>query len=121
MTDPAHLSSGHTARLQEVLDCCLELQQATEHVRTFADLLTQRQRNRLDDWINEVRAGDLQPLRSFAEGLLIDHDAVAAGLTPALQQRPHRRHDQQDQTTETADVRARQFRPTPQTDASHHR
>ncbi|MEV4289289.1 ISL3 family transposase [Nonomuraea bangladeshensis] len=81
MTDPAHLSPGHTARLQEVLDRCLELKQATEYVRTFADLLTQRQGHRLDDWINEVRASDLQPLRSFAEGLLIDHDAVVAGLT----------------------------------------
>ncbi|WP_428981590.1 transposase [Nonomuraea composti] len=44
-------------------------------------MLTQRQGHRLDDWINEVRASDLQPLRSFAEGLLIDHDAVVAGLT----------------------------------------
>ncbi|SPL99260.1 Mobile element protein [[Actinomadura] parvosata subsp. kistnae] len=81
MTDPAHLSPGRTTRLQEVLDCCLELKQATEHVRTFADLLTQRQGHRLDDWIADVRAGDLHPLRSFAEGLLIDHDAVVAGLT----------------------------------------
>ncbi|MEV1004720.1 transposase [Nonomuraea sp. NPDC050202] len=81
MTDPAHLSPGHTARLHKVLDCCLELKQATEHVRTFASLLTQRQGHRLDEWIAEVRATDLQPLRSFAEGLLIDHDAVAAGLT----------------------------------------
>ncbi|MEV0314857.1 transposase [Nonomuraea fuscirosea] len=44
-------------------------------------MLTQRQGHRLDDWINEVRAGDLPHLRSFAEGLLIDHDAVVAGLT----------------------------------------
>lgn len=43
MTDPAHLSPVRTARLQEVLDCCLELKQATEYVRTFAALLTQRQ------------------------------------------------------------------------------
>ncbi|WP_277309113.1 transposase [Spongiactinospora sp. TRM90649] len=66
-----------------MLNNCLELKQAAEHVRTFADLLTQRQGHRLEDWIAEVRAGDLQPLRSFAEGLLIDHDhdAVAAGLT----------------------------------------
>ncbi|MEV6160309.1 ISL3 family transposase [Nonomuraea sp. NPDC052129] len=81
MTDPAHLSPGRMARLQEVLDHCLELKQATEHVRTFANLLTQRQGHRLDDWIDVVRASDLQPLRSFAEGLLIDHDAVVAGLT----------------------------------------
>ncbi|WP_106241684.1 transposase [Nonomuraea fuscirosea] len=81
MTDPAHLSAGRAVRLQEVLDGCLELKQATEHVRTFADLLTQRQGHRLDEWINEVRASELRPLRSFAEGLLIDHDAVVAGLT----------------------------------------
>ncbi|MEV0618761.1 transposase [Nonomuraea sp. NPDC050404] len=81
MTDPAYLGPGHTTRLQEGLDRCQELEQTTEHVRTFADLLTQRQGHRLDDWVNDVRAGDLQPLRSFAEGLLIDHDAVIAGLT----------------------------------------
>nr|WP_043633267.1 ISL3 family transposase [Nonomuraea candida] len=81
MTDPAHLSPGHTAQLQDVLDRCQELKQATGHVRAIADLLTQRQGHRLDDWVNDVRASNLQPLRSFAEGLLIDHDAVAAGLT----------------------------------------
>ncbi|MGP3931274.1 transposase [Nonomuraea sp. KM88] len=81
MTDPALLSPGHTARLQEVLNCCLELKQATEHVRAFATLLTERQGHRLNDWINEARASNLQPLRSFAEGLLTDHDAIVAGLT----------------------------------------
>ncbi|MFI7702464.1 transposase [Nonomuraea sp. NPDC049480] len=93
MTNPANLSPGRTARLEEVLSCCPELKQAAEHVRAFADLLTQRQGHRLADWIDEVRASDLQHLRSFAEGLLIDHDAVTAGLTlPYSNGRTERHH-----------------------------
>jgi transposase len=78
--DPADLSPGRAARLQEVPNCRPELKQAAEHVHAFADLLTQRRGDRLTDWIDQVRASDLQHLRSFAEGLLIDDGAVTAGL-----------------------------------------
>ncbi|WP_318212260.1 transposase [Streptomyces sp. SJL17-1] len=37
--------------------------------------------NDLDEWIEQVRKNDLPALRHFADGLLRDRDAVAAGLS----------------------------------------
>jgi transposase len=88
-TDPATLSASRQTRLDHTLKRCPELQATADHVRTFAALLTAdhdgnlpEHTTQLDAWIDQVRADTSVPaLRSFAEGLLIDHDAVAAALT----------------------------------------
>lgn len=87
-TDPADLTPSRQTRLDHTLKRCPELQATADHVRSFAALLTadhdgnlDRHTAHLDSWIEQVRAGPKVPaLRSFAEGLLIDHDAVAAAL-----------------------------------------
>jgi transposase len=87
-TDPAELTDSTRTRLEHTLKHCPHLTAAAEHVRAFAELLT-RERDgdltdcaaRLDQWIAAVRADDLPAVHSFAEGLLIDRDAVIAGLT----------------------------------------
>ncbi|MEU6711699.1 ISL3 family transposase [Nonomuraea sp. NPDC046802] len=87
-TNPAKLTASQQTRLEHTLKRCPELQAVTDHVRSFAALLTADHDGNLDDhtarldaWIDKVRADQQVPaLRSFAEGLLIDHDAVAAAL-----------------------------------------
>jgi transposase len=87
-TDPAKLTASRQTRLDHALKRCPELQTTADHVRTFAALLTtdhdgdiQEHTKHLDAWIQQVRNDPAVPaLRSFAEGLLIDHDAVAAAL-----------------------------------------
>ena len=44
-------------------------------------MLTGRHGDRLQDWITDVASTDAPPLRSFANGLRHDLDAVTAGLT----------------------------------------
>lgn len=86
--DPANLTATTQTRLEHALKHCPELQAVADHVRTFAALLTADHDSnlaahtaRLDSWIAQLRTRtDLPALRSFAEGLLIDHDAVAAAL-----------------------------------------
>ncbi|MGP4027457.1 hypothetical protein [Actinomadura sp. 3N407] len=81
-------------RLEHALKHCPGLQAAADHVRSFAALLiTDNDANlpentaRLDSWIAQVRDAPAVPtLRSFAEGLLIDHDA--AGLALPYSNRP---------------------------------
>lgn len=86
--DPADLTATTRTRLEHALKHCPELQAAADRVRSFATLLTAdhdgnlpEHTARLDTWIKQVRNDPSVPaLRSFAEGLLIDHDAVAAAL-----------------------------------------
>jgi hypothetical protein len=87
-TNPADLSEFRQTRLDHALKHCPELQAAADHVRAFAALLTAdhdgdlaKHTATMDAWITRVRDDTRVPaLRSFAEGLLIDHDAIAAGL-----------------------------------------
>ncbi|MEV8512796.1 transposase [Dactylosporangium sp. NPDC051484] len=51
------------------------------HISAFAEILTARQGQRLNDWITTVEADDQPDLRSFTAGLRRDHDAVVNGLT----------------------------------------
>lgn len=87
-TDPAKLTASRQTRLDHALKRCPELHTAADHVRSFAALLTadhdgnlQTHTAHLDAWIDQVRNDQTLPaLRSFAEGLLIDHGAVATAL-----------------------------------------
>ncbi|MFF5808677.1 hypothetical protein [Streptomyces sp. NPDC012746] len=51
----------------------------TGHVRSFAETLTERQGQRLPEWLDAVRNDSLPSLHTLAAG--IDRDAVIAGLT----------------------------------------
>ncbi len=78
---PDHLGHDQAQRLKEILARCPELDRAAVYVRAFAELMTNRQGGRLDQWINDVRSDDLPALRTFASGLGQDLDAVVAGLS----------------------------------------
>ena len=78
---PDSLDAGEQVKLKEVLARCPHLDATAAHVGAFAEMMTGRHGEHLDDWIAAVDADDLPDLRSFTRGLTRDHDAVLAGLT----------------------------------------
>jgi hypothetical protein len=68
-------------QLKALLARCPELQAASDHVRSFATMLTKLTGQGLPQWISDVRDSGLPGLSSFAKGLEQDLDAVTQGLT----------------------------------------
>lgn len=81
MCPPEVLDEEERLRLKHVVEQCPELDSLVGHVRPFAQILTQRKGERLDQWRAEARVVDLPALRSFIDGLGRDLEAVRAGLT----------------------------------------
>ena len=69
---------GH---LQDLLAACPHLTTLAEQVRAFAELLTTRRGNDLEDWMSAVQESDMPTLHTFVRGLRKDLDAVVAGLS----------------------------------------
>ncbi|MFB7214741.1 hypothetical protein [Streptomyces sp. NPDC056255] len=78
---PETLTETEHLRLKAVLVHCPELDALTGHVRAFGQMLTERQGERLPQWLYAVRRDNLLGLRTLAAGIDRDHDAVIAGLT----------------------------------------
>ncbi|WSD30381.1 ISL3 family transposase [Streptomyces sp. NBC_01744] len=81
LSRPESLTEIEQLRLKAVLANCPELDALTGHVRSFAQMLTERQGERLPQWLQAVRHDDLPSLHSLAAGIDRDRDAVIAGLT----------------------------------------
>lgn len=78
---PDTLSEDETLHLKKILDHSDPLTTTDQQVREFAKMLTQRQGQRLGEWLHDVQTTGTPALRSFAAGLRNDLDAVTAGLT----------------------------------------
>ncbi|MFI5774805.1 transposase [Streptomyces sp. NPDC051658] len=78
---PETLSETEHLNLKNVRAHCPEIDALTRHVRSFATMLTERQGERLPDWLAAVRQDDLPRLHTLAAGIDRDLDAVIAGLT----------------------------------------
>ncbi|MGW0788501.1 ISL3 family transposase [Streptomyces sp. NPDC002911] len=78
---PETLNETEQLRLKAVLVHCPELDALTGHVRSFGQMLTERQGERLPQWLDAVRRDDLPGLHTLAAGIDRDRDAVIAGLT----------------------------------------
>ncbi|MEU5973000.1 transposase [Streptomyces globisporus] len=78
---PDSVSEVEQLRLKAVLAHCPELEALTGHVRSFAQILTERQGQRLPEWLDAVRQDDLPGLHTLAAGIDRDRAAVIAGLT----------------------------------------
>ncbi|MEX1658453.1 transposase [Streptomyces pseudovenezuelae] len=78
---PEVLTEPERLQLNAVRTHCPELDALTRHVRSFAVMLTERQGERLPDWLNAGRQDDLPSLHTLAVGIDRDLDAVIAGLT----------------------------------------
>ncbi len=81
LSRPETLTELEQLRLKAVLAECPELEALTGHVRAFAQMLTERQGERLPQWLDAVRQDDLPSLHTLASGIDRDRDAVIAGLT----------------------------------------
>jgi transposase len=79
---PESLTEDEQPQLKALLERCPELRAASDHVRSFATMLTKLTgQDHLAQWISEVTAAGLPGLSSFAKGLKQDLDAVTQGLT----------------------------------------
>ncbi|MFI7359496.1 ISL3 family transposase [Streptomyces avidinii] len=81
MSHPDSVDPDDAVRLKAVLEDCAELRALVGHVRDFAQMMTNREGHRLDEWIAAATVEQLPNLCSFARGLRHDHAAVSAGLT----------------------------------------
>jgi transposase len=82
LTRPDHLDPDDQARLAAVTATCPHLDALAGHIRTFAEMMTRRQGLlALENWLTAVEASDLPELRSFANGIRRDQQAVTAGLS----------------------------------------
>ncbi|GHJ53029.1 ISL3 family transposase [Nonomuraea sp. TT08I-71] len=78
---PDTLHSADRTGLAEIRAACPQLNALADHVKAFAEILTNRHGHRLNAWITAVTADDQPDLHSFVAGLRRDHDAVVNGLT----------------------------------------
>ena len=78
---PDSLTDKDRIRLDEILGRSPALTSLREHVRGFAEIMTERRGHDLTDWIHDIDATGSPALRSFTAGLRRDLDAVTAGLT----------------------------------------
>ncbi|WP_246002664.1 ISL3 family transposase [Allorhizocola rhizosphaerae] len=79
---PDTLDAEEQLQLKQVRAACPHLDRLALHINDFAQILTQLQGQRLNEWISAAEADDdLSELRSFAAGIKRDHAAVINGLT----------------------------------------
>jgi len=82
LSRPATLNDDEQAQLAGVQDRCPHLNALAAHVRSFAEMMTRRRgQQELEAWLTRVQADDQPELRSFANGIRRDQQAVTAGLT----------------------------------------
>ncbi|MGW6897601.1 hypothetical protein ACWGF2_13355 [Streptomyces sp. NPDC054919] len=62
------LTDAEQLRLQAVLVRCPERVALTRHVRSFAQILTERRGDRLPEWLDAVHRDDLSGLRTLQGG-----------------------------------------------------
>lgn len=78
---PDSLDEDERLQRKAVLTRSPALTTTARQVSEFAQMLTGRHGDKLDDWLNDVDSAGVPALRSFANGLRHDLDAVTAGLT----------------------------------------
>lgn len=81
LSRPDTLTELEQLRLKAILAECPELNAVAGHVRFFARMLTERQGERLPQWLDAVRQDDLPSLHSLAAGIDRDRAVVIIGLT----------------------------------------
>ncbi|WP_405862752.1 hypothetical protein OG361_38890 [Streptomyces sp. NBC_00090] len=115
LSRPETLTEVEQLRLKSVLANCPELDALTSHVRSFAQMLTERQGERLPEWLDAVRQDDLPSLHTLAAGIDPRPRRGHRRSDPALELRRSRRTRQPDQDAQAPDVRPRQLRPSAKT------
>jgi transposase len=81
LTKPDRLDGADALTLKNILARSPELDRLAGHIRDFAEMMTNLQGHKLEDWIAGVEADNMPALTSFATTLRRDLDAVRNGLT----------------------------------------
>jgi transposase len=82
LSRPDTLNAGEQAQLADIQDRCPHLNALAAHVRSFAEIMARRQgQHKLEGWLTRAETSDLPELRSFANGIRRDQQAVTNGLT----------------------------------------
>lgn len=69
-----------------------EIREANELIQEFTTMLRERKGERFDTWLEKVEQQGIAELRSFAQSLKKDYEAVKAGLTLSWSQGPVEGH-----------------------------
>ncbi|MFE5541038.1 transposase [Streptomyces sp. NPDC056519] len=79
---PAGLTLDEELQRKTLLAHCPELETMAELVRSFAEMFSELEGERLlPEWITQAMTSGLRGINTFANGLNSDYDAVEAGLT----------------------------------------
>lgn len=78
---PERQSEAARRRLKELCERCPHFAEINRLARSFATLLRKRHGHRLPEWLAQTDGSEIKELRTFAQGLRKDLDAVTAGLT----------------------------------------
>lgn len=81
LTHPDRLTEQDALIVKTATTECVHLQRLQQHVRAFAEIMTQRRGLELPAWLDAVEADDLPELHSLASGMRRDLTAVINGLT----------------------------------------
>ena len=81
LTHPGHLTEDDALTVKNATIGCPHLEHLHQHVREFAKIMAQRRGQELPAWLDAVEADDLPELRSLANGMRRDLQAVINGLT----------------------------------------
>jgi hypothetical protein len=80
MKSPQELSAEEGLHCEALRECCPDADIAYTLAQRFVAMLKQREVDKLDPWLDDAQAGTVIQLRSFANGLRQDYDAVKAAL-----------------------------------------
>ncbi|MFI6986740.1 ISL3 family transposase [Embleya sp. NPDC050154] len=78
---PERQSEAARRQLKELCEHCPHFGEINRLARSFATLLRKRHGHRLPEWLARTDVSEIKELRTFAQGLRKDLDAVTAGLT----------------------------------------
>lgn len=81
LTHPENLDEDQAVKLKQAKAACPHLDATAGFVGRFAHMLTELEGSKLEGWLNDVETSDLPHLKTFANGIRRDHDAVVNGLT----------------------------------------
>jgi len=79
--DPADLDAAEQAALAAICQASKVAWMIYQLVQEFRHMLHHREGEKLDDWLEKVRASEIRELQSFVLGVERDKAAVVAGLT----------------------------------------
>jgi transposase len=81
LTHPDRLTADDALIVKNATAACVHLERLQRHVRSFAEIMTQRRGRELPAWLEAVQSDDLPELRSLAIGMRRDLPAIINGLT----------------------------------------